>query len=167
MTAIWTPPRTWTTGEIVTAALLNTHLRDNLEYLKLREDTALNQFSVYSNGSFSTTSTTFVDVHATLFTANITTSGAPLLIGITGSWKSTVSTADCCLDFLVNGARLGDPTYGMMIMQAPAANAFMPFAFVQVRPLGAAAYTIKPQWRTSAGTLTAAFMTNFFVIELI
>ena len=26
----WTTPRTWTTGEIVTAALLDTHLRDNL-----------------------------------------------------------------------------------------------------------------------------------------
>ena len=26
----WTTPRTWTTGEIVTAALLNTNLRDNL-----------------------------------------------------------------------------------------------------------------------------------------
>lgn len=26
----WTAPRTWVTGEIVTAALLNTHLRDNL-----------------------------------------------------------------------------------------------------------------------------------------
>lgn len=25
----WTTPRTWTTGELVTAALLNTHLRDN------------------------------------------------------------------------------------------------------------------------------------------
>jgi hypothetical protein len=26
----WTAPRTWTTGELVTAAFLNTHLRDNL-----------------------------------------------------------------------------------------------------------------------------------------
>jgi len=26
----WTTPRTWTTGELVTAALLNTHIRDNL-----------------------------------------------------------------------------------------------------------------------------------------
>lgn len=26
----WTTPRTWVTGELVTAALLNTHLRDNL-----------------------------------------------------------------------------------------------------------------------------------------
>ena len=29
----WSSPRTWTTGEIVTAALMNTHLRDNLNVL--------------------------------------------------------------------------------------------------------------------------------------
>ena len=29
----WTAPRTWTTGELVTAALLNTHVRDNLNVL--------------------------------------------------------------------------------------------------------------------------------------
>jgi hypothetical protein len=32
--ASWTAPRTWTVGEIVTAALLNTHVRDNELYLK-------------------------------------------------------------------------------------------------------------------------------------
>lgn len=30
----WTAPRTWVAGEVVTAALLNTHVRDNLSYLK-------------------------------------------------------------------------------------------------------------------------------------
>lgn len=30
----WTTPRTWTTGEVVTAAQMNTHVRDNLAYLK-------------------------------------------------------------------------------------------------------------------------------------
>ena len=30
----WTNPRTWVAGELVTAALLNTHLRDNLSALK-------------------------------------------------------------------------------------------------------------------------------------
>lgn len=25
----WTAPRTWTTGELVTAAIMNTHVRDN------------------------------------------------------------------------------------------------------------------------------------------
>ncbi len=29
----WTTPRTWATSELVTAALLNTHLRDNFNYL--------------------------------------------------------------------------------------------------------------------------------------
>jgi hypothetical protein len=27
----WTAPRTWTAGEVVTAAILNTHVRDNLK----------------------------------------------------------------------------------------------------------------------------------------
>ncbi len=30
----WTAPRTWVTGEVVTAAIGNTHWRDNLRYLK-------------------------------------------------------------------------------------------------------------------------------------
>lgn len=30
----WTAPRDWVTGEVVTAALMNTHVRDNLRYLK-------------------------------------------------------------------------------------------------------------------------------------
>lgn len=35
----WTTPRTWTTGELVTAAILNTHVRDNLAYLYDRTHT--------------------------------------------------------------------------------------------------------------------------------
>ncbi len=35
----WTTPRTWVTDEVLTAALLNTHLRDNLNWLKTRVDT--------------------------------------------------------------------------------------------------------------------------------
>lgn len=30
----WTAPRTWVAGELVTASLMNTHLRDNLNILK-------------------------------------------------------------------------------------------------------------------------------------
>lgn len=33
MTANWTPPRTWTIGELVTKDIMDTHVRDNLEYL--------------------------------------------------------------------------------------------------------------------------------------
>lgn len=34
----WTAPRTWVTGELVTAALLNTHIRDNQTYIKTEID---------------------------------------------------------------------------------------------------------------------------------
>ena len=30
---VWTTPRTWVTAEMVTAALMNTHVRDNLDWL--------------------------------------------------------------------------------------------------------------------------------------
>lgn len=36
MAAIWTTPRTWVAGELVTAALLNTHLRDNFDWTYAR-----------------------------------------------------------------------------------------------------------------------------------
>jgi len=30
----WTTPRSYTAGDLITAAILNTHIRDNLKYLK-------------------------------------------------------------------------------------------------------------------------------------
>ena len=37
----WTAPRTWVSGELVTAAIGNVHWRDNLSYLKARTDTLI------------------------------------------------------------------------------------------------------------------------------
>lgn len=34
----WTAPRTWVTGELVTASIMNTHIRDNQLYLKTEVD---------------------------------------------------------------------------------------------------------------------------------
>jgi hypothetical protein len=34
----WTNPRTWSIGELVTKAIMDTHLRDNLNYLKEQLD---------------------------------------------------------------------------------------------------------------------------------
>ncbi len=41
MTATWTSPRTNTTGELMTAAIMNTHVRDNLEYLYDRSESLI------------------------------------------------------------------------------------------------------------------------------
>jgi hypothetical protein len=54
----WTAPRTWVTGEIVTAALLNTHLRDNLVDLDRRTSPS----EGYVGTIETTTSTTYTDL---------------------------------------------------------------------------------------------------------
>lgn len=36
----WTIPRNWTAGELITALIMNTHIRDNLNYLKGQVDAA-------------------------------------------------------------------------------------------------------------------------------
>lgn len=55
----WTTPRTWATNELVTAALLNEQLRDNVNHLLEKANSQL----VFGSGTnFTTTSTTLVDV---------------------------------------------------------------------------------------------------------
>ena len=76
MTA-WTAPRTWVTGETVTASQLNTHLRDNL--LALRE---ANHCRVYrsSAGTLTTATLTLVNFDAETTDPN--------------GWHSTTSNTD-------------------------------------------------------------------------
>jgi hypothetical protein len=169
MTAVWTLPRTWATGEIVTAAQLNTHLRDNLEYLKLREDTPLNYFTCSAANTYTTTSTTFTDVDAAGLAGSLVTSGGPVLIGVASAWKSSGTSIDVCLDVTINGARIGHATYGVTFMQSVAANLLMPVAWSQVRALAAGTYALKLQWRTSSGTLSMgpAAAVQFYAVELL
>lgn len=166
MAPIWTAPRSWTTGEIVTASVMNEHVRDNFEFLKQEADTPFNHSISSASSGFSTTSTSFVDIHSS-FNDPITTTGAPVLIGLYGTWKCTVSGGDCCLDIMIDGARIGDATYGVQMVQPPAANAAMPFGWMQVRTLAAGVHPVKPVWRTSSGTLSLLLLTNFFVIEML
>ncbi len=55
MAKIWTPLRTWTTGEVATAAMFNAQLRDNLDYTG---DIAYVEFTA----DVTVTGTAFVDV---------------------------------------------------------------------------------------------------------
>lgn len=51
----WTTPRTWVTDELVTATIMNTHVRDNLSYLKGRTDESdANKQSITRLTAFST-----------------------------------------------------------------------------------------------------------------
>ncbi len=167
MPIIWTAPRTWATGEIVTAAALNTHLRDNLEFLKAQVDAPLAVTSAGSGAIPTTTSGTFVDVHAN-YVITMTTTGAPLLLGFSGTWKSASSGADCCLDVTIDSTRIGHSSYGLMLMQAASADQVQPFSHLRVISLAAGSHTFRLQWRVSTGTLSInqTATTQFYVVEL-
>lgn len=53
----WTSPRTWVAGETVTAAQLNTHLRDNLDFLHSKDHA-----SAYDSTNQSLTDATYENV---------------------------------------------------------------------------------------------------------
>src|SRR5512134_3501672 len=81
----WTFPKTWFAGELLTASLLNTHLRDNLNALKFLPKDRF----VDNAASYSTTSTTFVDVDTTNLTLTIETTGGDALVLVTGTVSIT------------------------------------------------------------------------------
>lgn len=74
----WTTPRTWTDEELVTANLMNTHIRDNLNYLYAAD----NGFDyVLDSGSYSTTSTTYTVVDSG-FDLSVYTPSGLILVGL-------------------------------------------------------------------------------------
>lgn len=48
----WTAPRTWTTSELVTAAFMNTHVRDNLTFLKGSTGASQDAVRSFTNTSY-------------------------------------------------------------------------------------------------------------------
>ncbi len=69
----WTAPRTWVTGEVVTAALMNTHVRDNLA--DLHQIGSLFHMTEYLMSSDLTLTTTEVDIPG-LTTGAVATPGS-------------------------------------------------------------------------------------------
>ncbi len=67
----WTTPRTWVTGELVTAAMLNAHVRDNFNVVREGGLAIANQangrFPVASSATQLTTSRSFVKIFNEVF----------------------------------------------------------------------------------------------------
>jgi hypothetical protein len=95
----WTLPKTWFAGELVTANLLNTHLRDNLNALHARPKV------VYKDNacSYSTSSSTLVDVDSSNLSLSLDTTGGDVLVlvnatvSVSGSyWTDRVNLGVTC-----------------------------------------------------------------------
>lgn len=127
MTATWTTPRTWATGEVVTAAQLNQYLRDELDWLKGRPAAYESDFD---GTFFSTTSSSFQDTGAN---AALTTTGGRVMVVCFGSVLTANSTTQPILTLYQDGANMGDATLGMTYTQQGTAG-ITPFAIVYITP---------------------------------
>lgn len=146
----WTDPRTWVAGEFVTASLLNTHLRDNLNALKSPPTQVQN---VNDTADYSTTSTTFVDVDATDVKCTITTAGGRVMVGFCGMVRfdnNAASPHRGYFDLDVDGTRLGgdDGLVGLGTLTTD--EPILPVSFVVLTSeLSAGSHTFKLQWKVS------------------
>lgn len=141
----WTTPRTWSTGELVTASLLNTHLRDNLDALK---NPPSDSYLANESANYTTTSTSFVDVDATNLVFTLDTGGGDVQVAFNGvvGGNGTVY-----FDVEVDGVRFaGDDGITRTINGSTHALSFI----ILVEGLAAGSHTFKLQWKVSASTGT-------------
>jgi hypothetical protein len=149
MPQIWTAPRTWATGELVTAAILNTHVRDNLEFLKTPPTTS---FIADQGSDYTSTTTSFANVNATDLALVITTSGGDVLLGFSGS--ALIASGTLFLDVDMDGARIGGDD-GLVAISTSGASNRMNVSFLRlVRSVVAGSHTFKLQWKGTGGALT-------------
>lgn len=154
MTATWTTPRTWAVNELVTPDLLNTQLRDNLEYLKsppvAQYVTNDLTYEVSRSGYGS-----FVDVDGTNLSLTLQTYGGDVKVTIQGFYYETSATAAKVgyLDIAVDSARQGDTNVGLWAL-----NGAQPLTLTYiVRNLAAGSHTFKLQWNHEASDGVSRF----------
>lgn len=80
----WTAPRTWTTGEVLTAALLNTHVRDN-ELFLFASDPSFYHQNLIEQAVTKGLGILGAATNATLATADQVGAGFVVVLGATGA----------------------------------------------------------------------------------
>ena len=96
----WIAPTTRTTGELITAAIWNVDVVDNLLALK---SPPTDTYTLNEGANYTTTSVTFVDVDAVNLALTITTTGGAVLVHFDAYMFGSGGRA--YLDFVVDGVR--------------------------------------------------------------
>lgn len=153
----WTVPMTWTNGLLVTNTHLNTHVRDNLDYLK-NPPTA----TVATTTARTTTSTSFVTVDGTYFKHSLTTAGGDVLVGFQGVVTSSTN-ATVSFTVEVDGVKVsGSSTHGIWKgVNVGTGGAGVTLSWLATG-LSPGVHTFELFWKTSTGTLTLEPNTNQF-----
>lgn len=146
MAATWTAPRTWNVGELVTKSIMDSHVRNNFDFLRTPPG---NIATITSN--ISTTSTSLADVTGASIT--ITMQGGSVLLWFQG----TLSVAAGPVDETVQMAFSIDAVDGAILQRvrllstAGAGDYKGVDVFFRTGVLSAASHTFKLRWRSTAG----------------
>lgn len=148
----WTTPRDWATGELVTASMMNTHVRDNLDYLMARPQGSILRDN---NATYTTTSSSFTPIDSTNLAITVTPKGTKVLLLFGGVVSSTVSADVMWFDIQKDGAGLAG---GDGLVRSPGSPGFWPvgMAVVATGLTPGTSYVFRPVWKTANnGTLLA------------
>jgi hypothetical protein len=148
----WTTPRTYTTGELITKAILDVHIRDNLNALK----TPASFHAIIDESSdFTTASTSFTNISSSFFSATLTTGGGDMIIGFQGSFAVS-SAMKIYLELTVDGVVFAGND-GLLLSDI-ATTQILTLSFTAlVTGLSAASHTFAVQWKNSAANTTTLF----------
>lgn len=150
---LWTTPKTWAVDELLTAAKLNTHVRDNLLALKVPPQAEI----VRDNGArYVTTSGTWVSVDSTNLKLSLTTSGGDVELFFQGVLSADSATGrHAWFDFRIDGAGgyAVDLGYaGGLVRVAVQTTMGAPVQVgARVAGLSAGSHTFEVIWRQSGG----------------
>lgn len=167
----WTAPRTWVTSEVVSAAIMNTHVRDNLLETAPAKATAASQLFVataagaIASRSFSqdfenvaeTTASTSYGSLATVGPQIALTTGSNALIFMSARMSNDTAGAECYMDFAISGAssRSALDHTGICITSNAANDIYrVGTTHLVTSGLTAGSNTFTAQYRVSAGTGT-------------
>ena len=145
----WQNPKTWNTGDLLTAQEMNAQLRDNLQYLK---GLPYAQNTIQKDKNYTTASRGFVAIDDSTLSITLRTAGA-VLVGFLGTLQADRPT-NIYLDLLVDGVRLGKNN-GIACLHFKDANKRQCLAFTLLRDqLTAGEHTFQLQWRIGTGRAT-------------
>ena len=157
----WEEPVTWSADELVMHNPLNRQIRDNMEYLKHREN---DFYFAAGNPAYSTSSTSWVDVDYVYLrgSADADDHSASRLIFVSGSWALSTGPADAFMTLNVNGTDFAG-TYGLTRTNSTAIKSFM--FVVEVPKIVGFSSQYLLRWKVTAGTINL-YNVSFFMIEL-
>jgi hypothetical protein len=148
----WTTPITWTTNQLVAASDMNAQIRDNENYLFSGRPGSTIKYD--AGASYTTTSTSFVDIDATNISITLTISSGRALVMFMSVSDAQVQNG--AFDISVDGTRIGSAgTNGISAsFMTNAVDTSTTTIGVVVTGLSVGSHTFRPQWRKLNGTAT-------------